>query len=135
MDTLEMRRQQAKKTLARLNETLIMLDQEKNSLKYEVLRDSIIQRFEFTIDTFWKFLKEHLLIALKLNVQGASSRVVFRMCLNENIITNQEFNHCIGMIEDRNRTSHTYDETIAEQILERIPEHYALLKMIMNRTK
>lgn len=34
------------------------------------------------------------------------------------------------MLEDRNRTSHTYDEQLAKQVYGRLPNHLTLLEAI-----
>ena len=77
----------------------------------DFIRDSIIQRFEFTFELAWKALKLWLEFK-KVEVKG--SKDALREALQ------------LGMIEDgagwsrmqkeRNETSHTYDEKIAIEV-------------------
>lgn len=79
--------------------------------KDEFLRDAVIQRFEFTYELAWKMLK------LKLDAEGIATRTP-REALQESLQA--------GLIDDgnawselqrmRNLTSHTYDESLAEQV-------------------
>lgn len=43
--------------------------------------DSAIQRFEYSIDTFWKFLKIYLQEHLKIQIESASPRAISKMRL------------------------------------------------------
>ncbi|MDH4152349.1 MAG: nucleotidyltransferase substrate binding protein [Nitrospira sp.] len=36
----------------------------------------------------------------------------------------------LAMLEDRNRTAHTYDETLAKDVYRRLPEHLPLLQAL-----
>lgn len=55
MEKLILRRSVLEKALKTLEKSLEKLDQKKFT-DYEELRDSIIQRFEYSVDTFWKYL-------------------------------------------------------------------------------
>jgi len=80
----------------------------------------LIQGFEFTFELAWKLLRDYL------NAKGFSdihgSKDTFRLAFAENIITNGKL--WMAMIEDRNRTSHTYDEAVADAISSFIVSDY-----------
>jgi nucleotidyltransferase substrate binding protein (TIGR01987 family) len=91
--------------------------------------DATIQRFEFTFELSWKFLKEFFFErGLELNYPKEIIKEAFSVSLidNENL--------WIKMLRDRNMTSHTYDEKLADEIFSRIklyvPELRNLLKNI-----
>ncbi len=98
------------------------------------MRDAAIQRFEFSIDTFWKFLHTYMQEVEKLNIQGvASPRSTFRYALQSGKIVDDEYKLCINMIEDRNRTSHTYNEETAQEIFEQLAKYYNFLLSLVER--
>ena len=53
---------------------------------YKHMRNSEIQCFEFTLDTFWKLLKEYLLYSYKISVDVPTPKKVFRESLNVRFI-------------------------------------------------
>ena len=91
----------------------------------ELLRDATIQRFEFTFEVVWKTLK------LYLERQGhecGGPRPTLKKAFAENLITTaEEADVWLQMIEDRNLTSHAYDEALARQIYGHIVHDYAPL--------
>lgn len=100
---------------------------------YKHMRKSEIQNFEFTIDTFWKLLKEYLLYAYKINVDIPTPKKVFRECLNVKLISQDEFDLLLKAIDARNVTSHTYHEELAEEIASKVPAFYATILAIFER--
>lgn len=48
------------------------------------------------------------------------------------LISDQNFNQLIKITTDRNQTSHSYDEVIAEKIAQRLQGHYKILRSIIN---
>jgi len=77
----------------------------------EYLRDSVIQRFEITYELAWKMLK------LCLEAEGISVRTpreTLQEALQAGFIT--DGNTWSDLQKMRNLTSHTYDESLAEQV-------------------
>ena len=81
--------------------------------------DATIQRFEFTIELFWKTFR-HL-----LTLEGRESFSP-RECLKAAYQLGWIHDEAawLGMLKDRNQTSHTYNEALAEQIVARIRIHF-----------
>lgn len=77
----------------------------------EFIRDSVIQRFEFTYELAWKMLKLRLQVE---SVEANSPRQVFQEALQVGLI--HDGNSWSEMQRMRNLTSHTYDESLAEQV-------------------
>ncbi len=90
----------------------------------EAVRDSVIQRFEFTIETCWKFYQAYL---ASLDIEALYPKEVFRQVLKLKLITDDETEMCLEMIDDRNLTSHTYNEDLAVQIAEHIAGYEPVL--------
>ena len=89
----------------------------------ELVRDATIQRFEFTFEAVWKALK------LYLEHQGhecGGPRPTLKKAFAEKLIaTPEEADRWLAMLDDRNLTSHAYDEAVAARIYLHIVENYA----------
>lgn len=92
------------------------------------LRDSVIQRFEFTVETCWKFYKEYF-DYLELNLQ--SPKAVFREMLKFHILTEEEVVTALKMLESRNLTSHTYKEELAIEVAEKVVGYIPILEKLL----
>ncbi len=82
-------------------------------------RDGIIQRFEFTIELLWKTIK---IILAYQGIECVSPRKCIKEAFRAGMIEDDEI--ILDMLEDRNRSSHIYDESTAEEIFERIAKVY-----------
>lgn len=102
---------QFKKALARLNEALA-------APKSDIVRDSAIQRFEFTIDMAWKLVKTCL--EEKYGIVCQAPKECFREAYKQKLLAYDEF--WLELVDMRNQTSHTYKEEIAQSVFERLPK-------------
>lgn len=101
------------RALGRLNETRT-LDRDANPL----LIDGTIQRFEFTIELFWKTLKRLLEYE---GIEGATPREALKQAYAAKWLHDEQL--WLDMLRDRNRTSHVYDEEAAGEIFENIQRY------------
>jgi nucleotidyltransferase substrate binding protein (TIGR01987 family) len=83
-------------------------------------RDGVIQRFEFTFERFWKLLK---LILQYEGFECRSPRSCIKEAFKQEIIVDSEI--YLDMLEDRNRSSHVYDEKTSIEIYDRIEDQYS----------
>lgn len=81
--------------------------------------DGTIQRFEFTFELAWKLAK-HVLDYQ--GIEAGSPRDVIREAFAQNFF--KDGDAWIAMLEDRNRTSHVYDEEQVLRIYNKIKEKY-----------
>jgi nucleotidyltransferase substrate binding protein (TIGR01987 family) len=95
-------------------------------------RDSIIQRFEYCIDLFWKTLKVFL-DNEKVILSMVASREIIRACVAARFLSENEGDQCMKMVGARNKTSHIYHETMAEAIARQVPDFYELMQEIAER--
>ncbi len=95
------------------------LKESVNECKTELERDGVIQRFEFTIELLWKTLKT---ILEYQGVECFSPRNCIKEAFKANIIEDDEI--FLDMLEDRNLSSHIYDEHTAKEIFNRIKSVY-----------
>lgn len=98
------------------------------NIENDVIRDGLIQRFEFTFELAWKASKEYLID------QGFSNdlhfpKQVLRAAYENHMIDDEEV--WLKMLDSRNRTSHIYDDRVAAAIAENITGSFlpVLLKL------
>jgi len=100
--------------------------------EFNEIRDSKIQRFEYTIDTFWKYLGDYI-TSKGIILRQINPKDVFRACFMNKIISDQEFNILLKAVDDRNATSHNYGEDISEKIAKNIDEYYQLINTLTKK--
>ena len=91
----------------------------------EIERDALIQRFEFTFELVWKCAKEYLYT--QEEIDAASPKKVIRSCREVGILSDDETEQALKMADDRNLTTHTYDESFVESLLLRFPVYDKIL--------
>ena len=92
--------------------------------------DAAIQRFEYTIELFWKFLK-HLLASQ--GIEALSPKQALKEAFSMKLISNEQV--WLNMQNDRNLTSHSYNIELADQIFARIKLYYPLMKSTFQKLK
>jgi nucleotidyltransferase substrate binding protein (TIGR01987 family) len=134
MDILKKKSESVGKALATLEKAIVALskhDRRTNEDVYITYRDSLIKRFEYSSDLFWKLLKEYL--EVRHGVLAAAPKSVYRECLVAQVLTEDETKTCIAMVEARNQTAHIYREESAEYIAGLVPGFCKLMTSIFNR--
>ena len=106
-----------------------ILTHEKN----DIVRDATIQRFEYTVEAFWKALKT--VLRESLGIDAASPKAVLRSAGGADICKEEEVSLALTMIDDRNETSHLYTRALAEKLFEKIPRYTKLLRLLCDRMK
>jgi nucleotidyltransferase substrate binding protein (TIGR01987 family) len=87
--------------------------------------DATIHRFEFTIELYWKLLKR---ILESLGKEVTYPKVVLKEAFAGKLIDDELI--WLSMLNDRNQTSHTYNEEIADEIYLHIKNYFP----VMNET-
>lgn len=117
MNKLEYKLKNFGKALKRLEEAVAEYIRHKDN---DIVRDGVIQRFEFTYELAWKTTKEYL--EDMGIVDKTSPKAVVREAFSQRLIANEAV--WLLMLNDRNLTSHVYQEEMAEVIAERICNSY-----------
>lgn len=99
-------------------------------LKSKLNIDGTIQRFEFSIELFWKLLKR--ILAAK-GVDAPFPRDVLEKAYAGHLIDDELV--WLSMLRDRNQTSHTYDEELASEIYARVKTYYPVFKATLDVLK
>jgi len=111
-----------KKALEKLKEALA-LD------KTDIVRDSIIKRFEFTVELSWKALQRFLSISGISEV--LTPKNVFREGARLGLVDDPEA--WIRFVDARNLSSHTYKESLAEEVYARAQEIPTYVQELIHR--
>lgn len=119
MDRLHEKYEQFEAAVSRLREAL----EDYRSTPLSSVRDGVIQRFEFCAELAWKTMREYLLDQGYTEIN--SPKAVIRQAFAYGMIEDAE--GWVRLMNDRNLTSHVYDERTAEEIFRRIETVYLAL--------
>lgn len=122
MERLRLKYEDAKRALKTLEDIL----REPYST---IVRDAAIQRFEYTFEAVWKFLKEYL--KEKEGILCNSPKSCFREIFALGFLTEDAAAAFLEMTDRRNETSHTYKEEVADVIYHKISGYFSLLQGLM----
>ncbi len=100
---------------------LLML---KNFIEVDKLNireeQGLIQCFEYTYELAWNVMKDYFEFQAEEGING--SRDAIKLSFKRNLITNGE--GWMDMIKSRIKSSHTYNNEIADEIVEKILNQY-----------
>ena len=92
-------------------------------------KDGVIQRFEFTFELMWKTSK---LVLSEKGINLSNPKDTVKELFRQGWITEEQ--PALIMLEDRNKTSHTYNKETSDLICERIKtSHVILLENILSK--
>ena len=106
-----------KKALVQLKDAVNLSRQRELSV---LEKQGLIQAFEFTHELAWNCLKDFLEFKGQTGIYGSkdATRKAFELGLLEN------GDAWMDMIQSRNRSSHTYNQQVMQEIIEAIIESY-----------
>ena len=116
---------------SQLNQAVARLEEVLEMESSDVIKDSAIQRFEFSLDLAWKTLKAFL--EENKGVLVNSPKEAFREAFRQGLIEYEE--NWLTMVDLRNQTVHTYNQDLADKIYSRLPEFLPLFKALLSRLK
>lgn len=116
MRSIDFKYMNLKKAYSRLKEVSDLYDG-----KNDIIRDSLIQRFEFTYELTHKTLREFMKY-LGVTLENSFPRTIFKKAYVNNLISDDKV--WINLLEDRNSTSHIYNENLADEVANRIVKYY-----------
>jgi len=93
--------------------------------------DGAIQRFEFCYELMWKVLKKTLLTRENIDIQ--SPRQVLQQAYTIGWIQDEKL--WLKMAQDRNLTSHTYQEELALNIYRNLPDYLQAMQKVCDNLK
>ena len=123
MDRLTWRLQQAARALTSFKQLAFI---KSPSL---IERDAAIQRFEYTTEACWKAAQAALLE--HFGVEAASPKAVIRAAAQNGLLSEPDARAAMGLIDDRNLTSHTYNEALAITLFARLAGHAGVFERLL----
>ncbi|MFM7135860.1 MAG: nucleotidyltransferase substrate binding protein [Planctomycetota bacterium] len=97
----------------------------------DVIDSGRIQKFEYSVELFWKHLRGALL-AEGLDVPN-SPRAAIKAALERGFVTEGEYQSALDLIADRNTCSHVYRQALIPAMLARLPAHCRLMQIVTAR--
>jgi nucleotidyltransferase substrate binding protein (TIGR01987 family) len=116
-------------TLQKLADAVTRLNEGIAQASSDLNKDGVIQRFEFTFELMWKSLK---IILGDKGVDCKTPKDCLKAAFRIGLIEDEEA--FLDMLEDRNKTSHIYDQEEASAIYQRIKDTHAKnIKLLLTR--
>ncbi len=114
-----MKREEVLRSYEKLSKAFETLREATEKAKTSLEIDGALQRFEYTFEVFWKFLK----ILLEYHgFECKSPRSCIKIAFKIGFLGDEE--QFLDMLEDRNLTSHIYGEEESRKVFERIKKVY-----------
>jgi nucleotidyltransferase substrate binding protein (TIGR01987 family) len=92
--------------------------------------EASIQCLEFVVELYWKLLK-HMLS--EKGIIANTPRDALKEAFSAGFINHEEM--WISMLKDRNLSSHTYNEDLANEIVGRIPSYLPIISETFEKLK
>jgi len=94
----------------------------KPSTDTAYVKEATIQRFKISVELFWKLLKK---ICQSEGAETTSPKSTLQKSFSIKLIEDEEA--WLDMLEDRNLTSHTYHQPLANRIYSHCTKYYAIM--------
>jgi nucleotidyltransferase substrate binding protein (TIGR01987 family) len=89
-------------------------------------RDASIQRFEFSFELAWRSIQDR---AREAGLDCRSPKGCLKLAFQQGWLDDEQ--RWLAILEDRNLTSHTYNDAIAAKIYGRLRGHLAALRELL----
>lgn len=117
-NTLTLKIETLQKAILRLKDAISKFQESGD----DFLRDSVIKRFEFCFDLFWKTAKKFL--RDQYGVDNQSPKETFRALFKNNLTNEKTTELLLQMTDDRNMIVHEYSEDFSRDITKKICDQY-----------
>jgi nucleotidyltransferase substrate binding protein (TIGR01987 family) len=117
------------KIKSQLASAIKSLEQVLQQNKDAFMRDSSIQRFEYTFDLAWKAIK--VFLEEVHGIRCASPKKCFRDAFKVGLIDYEEL--WLTMCNDRNDIAHMYRESFADELYDTLPSYLSSFQNLQNK--
>ena len=104
---------------------------EREPLEREAVQDSVIKRFEYTLEAAWKTCKRHLTEEGFTEAVTGSPKSIIRLAAQRELIDNPEA--WFGYLRFRQDTSHDYSSDKADAVLDIAEDFYGDVTALYRR--
>jgi nucleotidyltransferase substrate binding protein (TIGR01987 family) len=100
----------------------------------EIVRDGVIQRFEYCYELSWKMLRRYLEITESnpQSIDALSFGDLIRLGFERGLLRSS-YDVWAGFRRARGTTSHAYDRSKAEEVYRAIPDFYVEAQFLLSR--
>ena len=119
--------------LESLKKSVQKLNENRDKTIQDIIEDSCVKRFEYTLETSWKLMKRILKKIYGKNEQELTINNIFRFMKGYGFITNWE--NCKNYYAGRNDTSHEYNLEKSRELLKIIPDFITDTEFFINKLK
>ena len=102
-------------------------------IEKELMRDGVIQRFEYTFELSWKMLKRYLEQYSLEKPDGFTNKQLFRVGYEQGML--REAEAWMEFLRSRNLTTHTYDKATAQEVYDSAKKFIADAQYLLERLK
>lgn len=103
----------------------------EGSAERELMRDGVIQRFEYTFELSWKILRRYLEEYGLERVDSLTNRDLFRVGYEQGLLRDAEA--WLDFLKKRNLTSHTYQAATAQVVYQSASEFLRDARFLLER--
>jgi len=120
--------QQYEDALKNFEQSLSIDLNEFPDLVVDSIKSGRVQKFEICVELLWKTLKLYL---WEINgIDAKSPKLVVKEVYKIGLLTVQEYEKVMEMLDDRNKLSHVYRKEQYEEIYKRVVNTLTLLKKV-----
>lgn len=112
------------------NKKIDISSEDANEVLGEIVKEGLIQRFEYTHELAWNVIKDFLEEVGNIKTYG--SKDATQEAFKAGLITDGDT--WMEMIKSRNKTSHTYNEETANEIYLKITNYYYAAFLAFRKT-
>ncbi len=110
-------------------ETALNIDiSDFNSEVADAIKNGRIQKFEFSVELIWKTIKEYL--SAVHGIEAKSPKQSIKEFYLIDVITEDEYELLLEMLDDRNKLSHIYKEEFFNEINSKLPGYLSIMKKV-----
>lgn len=131
MDNLVIDNTNLIKALEPLKKSMQKLSENKDDSIRDLIEDSCVKRFEYTLETSWKLMKRVLKKVYGKNEQELTVNNIFRFMQGYGFIENWE--NWKDYYAKRNDTSHEYNIEKSRELIKIIPQFIADADFFINK--
>ena len=130
---LDLRIQQYEDAVGNFSESLSIDLKGLSEKIIDSIKSGRAQKFEVCVELLWRTLKSYL---WEINgIDSKSPKQVIKEAYNQDVFSVQEYEHVMGMLDDRNKLSHIYEKEQFEAIYLRIINAYPVLIKVLEFLK
>ena len=102
----------------------------KDEIELDTLKCGQLQKFKYTLELFWKYLKSYLFTEKGIDAQGPKD--VIRQFAKFNHLTPTEIEVLLEIIDDRNKVAHEYKDYVMSMIYPKLHSYLSIIKQLIS---